>query len=369
MIKSLFIDRKMLKHLDFGIIITVILIVLFGSYNIYTCSNKAPQQIRWLILSLAISYVVLLIDYINIKLYVKLFYWLCMMVLLYTLFFGKTINGATGWIYVGFYIQPAEMAKIALIMMLGVKIEEMEFKVNNIKNLIILGIYCAIPMGLIIKQPDMGMTMVLFFIVLGVAFSAKVDLKILASGILVVVIAVVGVWNSGHFIKKYQKGRIIAFLDPESYALGDGYQLLQSMTGVGSGGLFGKVLTGEKRDNGGYVASNVPEPQTDFIFAVTTENFGTLGAIILLSLYGFLIYRIIAIARIAKDGFGMIFASGLATYFTFAILQNGGMAIGIMPITGITFPLLSYGGSSLLTTVVAIALVLNIGMRRKKIVF
>ncbi|GFZ33507.1 rod shape-determining protein RodA [Clostridium zeae] len=369
MIKSLFLDRKTLKELDFSIIITVILIVLFGAYNIATCSSKGNQQVKWLILSLAISYIVLLIDYVDLKIYVKIFYWLCMILLLYTLYFGRTINGATGWIHVGFYIQPAEIAKIALIMMLGIKLEDMEFKVNNIKNLIILGIYCAIPMVLIIKQPDMGMTMVLFFIVLGVAFAAKLNLKILAAGILIVIISVVGIWNSGHFIKDYQKGRIIAFLDPESYALGDGYQLLQAMTGVGSGGFFGKKFTVENQANANYVANNVPEPQTDFIFAVTTENFGTVGAIVLLSLYGFLIYRIIAIAKKAKDGFGMIFSVGMATYFTFAILQNAGMSIGIMPITGITLPLTSYGGSSLLTTVVSIALVLNIGMRRKKIVF
>ena len=175
--------------------------------------------------------------------------------------------------------------------------------------------------------------------------------------------------NSG-LIQDYQKKRITSFLNPESDTSQAGYQLRQSLISIGNGGILGvQGNSVTKEASVGYAPQYVPEVQTDFIFASIAEQFGFVGAGFLLLLYGLLISKMIAIGRTSKDTFGSIICIGLASYFLFALLQNIGMTIGLMPITGITLPLLSYGGSSLLTTVMSIGLVMNVGMRRKKIYF
>lgn len=244
----------------------------------------------------------------------------------------------------------------------------MDGKINDVKNFFILTAYIIVPVLFIVKQPDMGMTMVCFFIVLGMFFIAGLDMRIIGGGLLSLVVAIVIVWNSG-LIHTYQKARLTSFLNPEADELNTGLQLTQSMIGIGSGGLFGTGADLNINATTGYVAQNVPEKQTDFIFAVVGEHWGTLGAIFLLTLYGIIIYRMLVISRTSKDLLGKMICVGFASYFLFAVLQNIGMTIGLMPITGITLPLVSSGGSSLLTTMMSIGLVLNIGMRKKKINF
>ena len=175
-------------------------------------------------------------------------------------------------------------------------------------------------------------------------------------------------WNSG-LIQDYQKRRITSFRNPETDTSGSGYHLRQSLIAIGSGGFFGTLDSLANDGTGGYASQYVPEIQTDFIFSQICQQWGTFGAICLLALYGLLISRMINIARTAKDLFGTILTTGMIAYFLFAIWQNIGMTIGLMPITGITLPLVSYGGSSLATTILSLGLVLNIGMRRKKLNF
>ena len=264
-------------------------------------------------------------------------------------------------------IQPSELAKTAMILMLAKKMEQVDLRINDFRNFIKVAMYAMIPMIFIVVQPDMGMTMVSFFIALGIFFAAGLDIKVIGAGLLSLIVAIALVWNSG-IIKDYQKDRLVGFLNPDGDELGINLQLTQSKIGIGSGGFFGTGLdlNGEV---GGYSSEFVPERQTDFIFAVIGEHWGTVGGIVLLLLYAIMIYRIIMTAKTSKDIFGSIICVGFASYFIFAILQNIGMTIGIMPITGITLPLVSYGGSSLLTTIVSIALVLNISMRKKKLKF
>ena len=161
-------------------------------------------------------------------------------------------------------------------------------------------------------------------------------------------------------IKPYQKARILAMVNPDSEDTEDGYQLNQSLIGIGAGGVTGIRVGLDKDVSPGYAGTHVPEVQTDFIFAAIAEQWGLIGAILLLFLYGILISRMIAISRKARDKFGSLICIGMVSYFLFAITQNIGMTIGLMPITGITLPLVSYGGSSLLTTIMAVALVLNV---------
>ena len=369
------IDFRQLKEIDKPILFSLITLMIFGIINIYLASSAEYgtlfliRQSLWFVLSLVVLYFVLAIDYSILKVYTPILYWISIVLLIATMFIGTDINGARGWIRLGpLSFQPSELAKMATIMMLGITLEEMKGSINELQNFAKMAFYSIVPAILIVIQPDMGMTMVLFFIVVGIFFIGGLDLKIIGGGFLALFLAVVIVWNSG-LIQDYQKKRLTSFSNPEADTSESGYQLRQSLISIGNGGIFGLQGSTAKENPVGYAAQYVPEVQTDFIFASIGEHWGLAGSLFLLFLYGVLIQRMITIARTAKDVFGSIICVGMVAYFLFALLQNIGMTIGLMPITGITLPLISYGGTSLLTTVVSIGLVINIGMRRQRIRF
>ena len=366
------LDFKKIRDIDKVLLISTILLVLFGILNIYLAKkgeNFATKQFVWFIVSLVALYIFMAIDYRVLYNYVPIFYWGGVGLLILTRFVGSVRGGAKGWITFGpVSLQPAELAKIGMILMLAKKLEEMDLEINNLKNFFTLVFYAAVPVVFIIVQPDMGMTMVSFFIVLGIFYVAGLDGRVIGGGLLALFLSIIIVWNSG-LIQDYQKGRITSFMNPEANMSGSGYHLSQSLIAIGSGGVLGNTPSLANDASTGYAAQHVPEVQTDFIFAAIAEHFGLIGVLFLLLLYGLLISRMITIARTSKDIFGSIICVGLISYFLFALLQNIGMTIGLVPITGITLPLISYGGSSLLTTIMSIGLILNVGMRRKKIRF
>lgn len=378
MLNKLKINGKLLRQLDFGIIIICIMIVVFGALNIFSATHIVEnqpdlisysylkKQLMWLFVGLGVLYVVLIFDYSVIMSYANLIYWFGVVLLILNDFvLPKNVNGAESWMKIGpVSFQPSEFAKLGIILIIAKKLEEMDGNINSFKNFMILTVYAAIPMGLIVIQPDMGMTMVCFFIVLGMYYAAGLNSKVILGGLASVVVAVALVWNSG-VIEPYQKNRLISFLNPDADPLGTGLQLIQSEIGIGSGGILGKGFL-----KGTQVAGQfIPEAHTDFIFSVVGEEWGLLGAIFLIVMYGLLIYKFIKIARTSKDVFGSIVCAGIVSIYMFSFIQNVGMTIGLMPITGITLPLMSYGGSSMITTFIGIGLVLNVGMRRKKINF
>ena len=372
------LDFKLIREIDKGLLFSAIALMLYGMLNIYLCTkgDVAPfffvkKQFMWFIISMVALYFLVAVDYSVIYRYVPVFYWGSVILLLCVWIpgIGVKVNGARGWINIGISnLQPAELAKFGIILMVAKLLEEMDYEVNNLRNIIKIGIYCMIPVSLILIQPDMGMTMVCFFIVLGMLFIAGLDRRIIIGGFSALLIGVVVLWNSG-IILPHQKARITAFMNPETDTSAQGYQLNQSLIGIGSGGVVGTRPSLDPEVSPGYAGTHVPEIQTDFIFAAIGEQWGFLGAMLLLLLYGILITKMINIARKAKDRFASLVCIGLVSYFLFAITQNIGMTIGLIPITGITLPLISYGGSSLLTTTMAVGLVLNIGMRKKKIHF
>ncbi|WP_304683280.1 rod shape-determining protein RodA [uncultured Clostridium sp.] len=370
------LNLKNLKKVDKLMFISIILITMFGIVNIYLAKKASVggmifpiKQSIFFIAAIVFLYFILSIDYSIIKAFTPIFYWTSIALLVLVLIIGANINGAQGWIRLGpLSFQPAELAKIATVMMMGKKLEDLDGEINNLKNFFVLAFYAIIPAGLIVIQPDMGMTMVLFFMVLGVFFIGGLDKRIIIGGLGALIVGIVLVWNSG-LIHDYQKRRITSFRNPETDTSGSGYHLRQSLIAIGSGGFLGTLDSLANDGTGGYASQYVPEIQTDFIFSQVCQQWGTFGAICLLSLYGVLISRMINIARTAKDMFGSILTTGMISYFLFAIWQNIGMTIGLMPITGITLPLVSYGGSSLATTIISLGMVLNIGMRRKKINF
>ncbi|MBP2032997.1 rod shape determining protein RodA [Clostridium algifaecis] len=373
MLEKFAISRRYLRELDFTIIITVLIISIFGVLNIYSATHMTSgryylkSQLIWIAGGILLTYLILILDYNIIENYASVIYWFGVFLLVLNTIPGikSTVNGASSWIKLGpVSFQPSEIAKIGIIIMIAKQLDDMEGNINNLKNFCKLTLYAAIPMVLIVVQPDLGMTMVCFFTVLGIYFASGLNSKTIIIGILTVAVVVAIAWNSS-LIEYYQKMRILALFNPDKYQLNYGLQLKQSQIGIGSGGILGKGFLKGTQISGGYV----PFASTDFIFAVVGEEWGFIGAAMLVTFYGIILYRIIKIAKEAKDIFGSVVCVGLVSTMLFSIFQNIGMTIGLLPITGITLPFMSYGGSSLLTAFITVALVLNIGMRRKKINF
>lgn len=366
------IDKKTLKEMDFTLLLVPVIISLYSAMNVYSAAHSQPDisntwklQLMWLVLGLICVYVIIKIDYNFFINYAEVIYWASIVLLVINDIFGSTRNGAKGWIAIGQRaIQPSEIAKIGLVLVLAKKLDGMKDGINSVKNFFTLLIYAAIPMGLILVESDMGMTMVCFFIVLGVFFIAGLDLKVIFGGIFGVVAGIAAIWNTS-LMKPYWKARFFSFLDPEKYSSTTGLQLLQSQIAIGSGGILGKGFLKGTQIQGGYI----PENYTDFIFAVVGEEWGLIGAIVLIILYAIFLYRIIRTCRNARDTFGKIFCAGIAASFLFSIYINMGMAIGIAPISGLTLPFMSYGGSSMLTAFISVGIVMKIGITKDGISF
>lgn len=367
------IEKKVFKNIDYRILLSMFAITIVGIMTISSATKAFSPggsyrdfytQIIWLVLACVAGFFVLVIDYNTIGGYYKILYGGVIMLLVLVLIVGTTRNNAKSWLGIGSLgIQPSEFAKLAIIITLAKVMEEME-NINTFKNLLKIGVICILPMGLIQLQPDLGTNLIFAITIIGMLFVAGLDLKIIYSGIFLAVAGVTAVWNL-NILKPYQRDRILVFLRPEMDPLRSGYNAIIAKMAIGSGQFFGMGLYNGMLTKGNFI----PELNTDFIFSVFAEEWGFLGCTVLLGLYFNMIIRSINIAKTSKDKFGRYLVVGIVTMLCFQILQNIGMDIGLMPITGITLPFMSYGGSSLITNVISTALVLNVGMRRKKINF
>lgn len=373
-IKGLLLERKDLKELDFGILLSAMAILFYGTFNIYMATRVnaggyyARLQLTWLVLSLGVVYVILLMDYRKVYKIVDVLYWVVILLLVVVLFTTK-VKGAAGWFSIGTRgLQPAEFAKLTTMLMVGKQLQKVDGQINHVQNFLKVTAYAALPMILMMLQPEMGLTMVTFFIVLGIYFIVGLSMKVILTGFGFVAAAVVVVLNT-NFLPAHWSDRLTSFLFNEGSELGINYQLSRSIISIGSGQMTGNLDWANffQKSSGFY--DRVPENHTDFIFSVLSENFGLIGGIALLVLYGFLLYRMLRIAKKSEDLFGRCIAVGVFSSFLFSVLQNVGMTMGMMPISGITLPLVSYGGSSVLTTFIAIGMVLNVGMKKKTTLF
>lgn len=367
------IDKKIFKNMDYSILLSMFIVAIIGIITISSATKTFATggnprdfyvQIGWFIGSCIIGFIVLIIDYNTIGGYYKILYAGVIILLILVLILGKEINGAKSWFRFGpIGIQPSEFAKLIIIITLAKVMEEME-NINTLKNLLKIGFIIIIPMALIQLQPDFGTNLIFAITIIGMIFVAGLNLKIIYVGIGTAVVGITAIWNL-NILQQYQRDRILVFLRPEMDRLGKGYNAIIAKTAIGSGQFFGMGLYKGIQTTGNFI----PESSTDFIFSVYGEEWGFLGCIILLGIYFNIIIKSLRIAKTSKDKFGKYLIVGIITMFTFQILQNIGMDIGLMPITGIPLPFMSYGGSSLLTNVISIALILNVGMRRQKINF
>lgn len=365
--------NKMFKHIDFGIVFSVIALIGIGLMTISSATHAFTDggsmknlimQAAFATVAIIIAIVVIAIDYNTIGGYYKIFYVLGVLGLVAVLLIGSVRNGAKAWLGVGSLgIQPAEIFKIIMIITLAKVLEEME-NINTLKNLGKIAAVCLVPMILIQLQPDAGTNMIFAVTIFGMIFYAGLDKRIIFGGFGAGVAAILAIWFLD-ILKPYQKFRILVFLNPELDVSGVGYNAHMAKTAIGAGKFFGAGLYGGAMTEGNFI----PELHTDFIFSVFAEEWGFLGAMVLLALYFNIIWRGIKIAKESKDKFGTYIVVGVLSMLTFQILQNIGMDLGLMPITGIPLPFISYGGSSLLTTIISLGLLINVGMRKQKINF
>ncbi len=372
----------MLRNLDFLFILFFLLLLGASLLILSTASLNVDKvnpyhyvelQARWILSGLALLGVVALFDYQKLRKMSWLLYGINLLLLIAVFFVGSSAKGAQRWIPVtsGFAIQPSEFAKILIIVTLADFLANRQGQLNRFRDFIPPILFVAVPMLLIFLQPDLGTAMVLVAILIGMMYVAganpwKFTLLLLAGA------AIVGVALWLHFahgvplpMKDYQLKRLTIFMDPASDLAGDGWHIIQSMWAIGSGGLWGK---GYRMGTQGRF-NFLPEHHTDFIFSVIGEEFGFIGAVTLLFLFLIFIVRAISIASKSRDLFGMLIASGIVAMFTFHILVNVGMTSGIMPVTGIPLPLISYGGSTMWSNMLAVGLLLSVNLRRRRLMF
>lgn len=364
------LDKKILKFFDWPLFLVTILITSFGLMTIYAATvDSASGYIRYLkpqgaafIMGLITIFVLLFIDYDFIgKLYLPIYGFT--IILLILVLFTKEINGARSWISVaGITFQPSEIAKIAIIVCVGKFIDIHKETINAPLTLLKVLVFAFIPVGLILLENDFGTSMVCTFIIAIMLFDADLNWKYILSATIAVFISLPAIWFK---LDGYQKKRILVFLDPSLDPSGNGYQVLQAKTAIGSGMLFGRGLSDAKFIKYGYL----PENHTDMIFSVIGEVFGFAGGFILLCFYLIMFYRLIALAKESKDSYGSIVIMGILAMILFHVIENVGMNMGLMPVTGIPLPFVSYGGTSLLSNLLGIGLVLSIGIRRKHLLF
>ncbi len=359
------------KNFDFVLFGLVAVASLFG---ILMISSAAPSPVKYtavqagaFVLGLCAIGVLMVLDYEYLASLTFYLYGISLILLILVLIPGIGVyeNGARSWFRFGSLIgiQPAEIVKIAFIITFARHLSEVDDLIDRPRNVVFLLIHPGGLVGFILLQPDFGTAVVFGFIAIAMLFAAKISWKYIAAGLSAVAIAAPCAWFFA--LKDYQKDRIINLFNPENDPLGTGYHVTQSKIAIGSGRFFGEGLY-----QGGSQYNNfLPERHTDFIFSVVCEELGFLGGIIVILLLVAIVIKCLAIGMNARNNLGMYICTGVAAMFSFHIIENIGMCIGIMPVTGIPLPFFSYGGSSMLTNLIAVGLVLNVRYRSKAINF
>ncbi len=354
-----------LRHVDVPLLVATLALAALGLLMVYSATRTdsgtsfLQRQGLFVIIGGVIMTVVALIDYRRLRDFAWFFYGAAVFLLFAVLSpLGSEVYGAQAWFSFGaFQLQPAELSKLALILLMASLIAHWGGELDLRRVAVLLGL-AGVPMLLILVQPDLGSMLVLVAIVIGMLLVGGLRARYILALTLAGLVLVFGVFNSD-VLKEHQRDRLTAFIDPtgESSAV---YNVDQSQTAIANGGVTGEGLFEGPQTRLGYV----PEQQTDFIFTVVGEELGFVGGATVLALYGVLLWRVWRAAQLAADLLGTLICVGVLSMLVFHIFENVGMTLGIMPVTGIPLPLLSYGGSSTLATFAAIGLVLNVHMHR-----
>jgi rod shape determining protein RodA len=359
-----FIERRLFFHFDWLLLGATLIICAMGIAMIYSATHvTSPRlyvsQFYALGLGLVALIVALSIDYRTLADKSHWIFGLTLLLLVYVMFFGAVRGGARRWIPIGgFNLQPSEFAKLAVALVLAKFFGESRRQTPTWTDLATGAMLAGIPLLLIARQPDLGTAVTLVPVYLAVAYVAGLPMRVLGVLALVGVLVVPVAWKFA--LKDYQKSRILTFIDPSKDARGAGYQQIQARITVGSGGFWGK---GFMKGTQGQLRF-LPVAHNDFIFSAWAEEQGFVGVLVALGLYLFVISRSLQAARLAKDRLGAYLVLGILASFAFQVFYNITMSAGLAPVKGLTLPLMSYGGSSLIATLTGFGLILNVRMRR-----
>ena len=359
------LERRSIHNLDWLLTLGVLALCAVSLGMVYSATLDGPlsplakKQLIYVALGLVAMIIALAVDYHTLASLSYLFYAASLALLVYLLFFGRAIANTRGWLELGpVNFQPAEMTKITTLLALSSYLSRHRSSSLTPGNMAAILLIVGLPVVLIAQQPDLGTALTFMPLVVVAVFLGGIRIRTIMILVMIPILALPLLWT--HYLQDYQKERVLTFLDPARDPKGAGYQVLQSRIAVGSGGLIGKgFLEGTQGQ-----LKFLPAQHTDFIFALLAEERGFLGSLVVLSLYFIVIYRCIAIARAARDLLGVYLAMGMMALFACQVLINIGVVLGLMPTTGVPLPLMSYGGSSMITTLAGFGLVLNVWMRR-----
>ena len=362
------IDRRLFTHFDWGLLALVLLIGGLGIVNIASATASYHiigtayyvKQMYWIIAGMLLVVTFCSIDYHLLEDFSFWLYGVLVFMLLAVLIVGKSSMGATRWLSLGFIsFQPSEPMKIIIIMAFASYFTRTpSLKGLGLRDLLYPFLIVAGPVLLIMKQPDLGTATLVFLIASSMLMFVGIRLATFVSIILATIPAFFLGWHV--YLREYQKERILNFLSPERDPLGSGYHIIQSKIAVGSGGFLGKgFMQGTQTQ-----LHFLPEQHTDFAFSVFSEEWGFAGCLVVLLLYLCLIFWGLSVAKKCNDSFGKLMAVGVTAMLFWHIVINIGMVIGLFPVVGVPLPLFSYGGTSMITSMVGIAILLNIRMRR-----
>lgn len=366
--------KRFLKRLDYPLLFATLAVIIYSLIIISSATHiNNPTEERFYfvqrqgifaLVNIGIAAFFLQFDYRGIQQYGQKLYIFNLIMLIAVMAFGTTALGAQRWLALGpIMIQPSEFSKLLIIICMAALLESRMGTLNSLRDLLPIAVYIGIPFILVLKQPDLGTSLVFMAIFFGMVIACGIRWRILIGIIMAGIASFPILWN--YVLKEYQKTRLYVFIDPNIDPLGSGYHIIQSKIAIGSGLLFGKGLFEGTQSQLNFL----PENHTDFIFAVVGEEFGFVGATILLLLYLVIMMRGIKIAKEAGDMFGRLLAVGITSMLAFHVLVNVGMTTGIMPVTGIPLPLMSYGISSLTTNILSIAILLNVHMHKQKFIW
>lgn len=364
--------KRELKNIEWWVLIIALILCTIGLVALFSATQNSNydsfyKQLIWLVISLVVMCIFTFIDYENIVKASPIFY-VVFLILLVAVLFTKPINGATSWFDIGaFSFQPSEFAKIFVILFLAFVISKIQStqkeNINKFSRLLLILIVVGIPTLLIIREPDYGTATAFIIATIMMLFTAGIDKKYIIVTILLIAIAIPVLYN--FVLPDHAKQRIDVFLHPESDPRGAGYNILQSKLAIGAGEFTGMgVLKGNQTQLGFLYPKT-----TDFIYSVISEEMGFVVSSAIIILYVVLVTKSLYIAKTAKDTKGSVIATGIAGIFLFHMLENIGMVMGLLPITGVPLLFVSYGGSSLITSFICIGLLLNISGKRQKTIF
>jgi rod shape determining protein RodA len=353
------------RDIDWPLLLITMVICGVGILQIYSATMETEyhgawwKQLVYVLGGLMLMWVILAVDYHALLHYVPMLFVGSVVALVGTYALGESAFGSRRWIPLGggLHLQVSEFVKLVIILLVARYLTELKTEELDIREMAILSLLVAVPAFLVFKQPDLGTALTYVAVLVVGAFIANLRWKYVAA---IAVVAVLVLPLGEHFLKDYQKARLVGFLDPDRDPQGTGYQLIQSEIAVGSGGMFGKGVTKGTQTQLRFL----PVPHKDFIFSAFAEEHGFVGVVVLLSLYFVMVMRIVQNAQTAPDRAGMYICMGVAGLMLFHILVNVGMVAGRMPVTGIPLPFMSAGGSSVWSSFLALGLVNSVRLRR-----